>query len=72
MGTVVVLGEASQVSGYCLAGATVLAVEDAEAARKAWASLDSEVAVVLMSTRASGFLAAELADTSLLTAVMPS
>ncbi|MVU78461.1 hypothetical protein GPX89_14550 [Nocardia sp. ET3-3] len=72
MGSVVVLGEASQVAGYRLAGATVLEAEDPAAVRKAWADIGSDAVAVLVTAAAARSLTAELAATSLLTAVMPS
>ena len=38
MGLIVVLGEAARVEGFALGGATVIAAEDADAVRRAWAS----------------------------------
>jgi vacuolar-type H+-ATPase subunit F/Vma7 len=71
MGTVAVIGEPGQVTGYLLAGATVLAAADADASRQAWASLDPGVALVIVTAAAGRHLADELESSTRLTVVMP-
>ncbi len=72
MGLLVAIGEAVRVEGFALGGATVLVAEDPAAVRRAWESLPSDVAVVVLTPKA----AAALADGSVpvegvLTAIMP-
>ena len=69
-GTVAVIGEHARVRGYALAGATVLAADDADAARRAWASLDEHTALVVLTSGAAAHLDAELAAGWPLTAVI--
>jgi vacuolar-type H+-ATPase subunit F/Vma7 len=57
---VAVVGEQLQVQGFTLAGAVVLAADDAAAVRSAWASLGDDVAVVVLTPRAAAALEAEL------------
>lgn len=57
MGRVVVLGERSRVAGFALSGADVIAVEDADEARRAWDGLDDEVSVLVLTPRAATALA---------------
>lgn len=71
MGAVVVLGEASKVEGYRLAGASVLVAEDAAAVRRAWADIGSDTALIIVTTAAARILDAELSDGAPLTVVMP-
>jgi vacuolar-type H+-ATPase subunit F/Vma7 len=51
-----VIGEALRVQGFALAGAMVLAAEDAEQARAAWRSLPPDVAVVVLTGSAAAWL----------------
>ncbi|MEV7011402.1 V-type ATP synthase subunit F [Streptosporangium sp. NPDC051022] len=53
MGTVAVIGESVRVAGFQLAGAVVLAAEDAEAARAAWRSLGPDVVLVILTPEAA-------------------
>ncbi|XVQ90010.1 V-type ATP synthase subunit F [Microbispora siamensis] len=69
-----VIGEAVRVAGFGIAGALVRPAEDAEAVREAWRTLETHVAVVILTPRA----AEALGDTVLcavtggpLTVVMP-
>lgn len=72
MGRLVVLGEAVRVEGFALAGATVLVADDADAVRRTWASLPSDVAVVLLTAKAAAALAGEAAlGEGVLSAAMP-
>jgi vacuolar-type H+-ATPase subunit F/Vma7 len=43
------IGERARTIGYALAGVEVLHADDAEAARAAWASLDPDVGLVLLT-----------------------
>jgi vacuolar-type H+-ATPase subunit F/Vma7 len=56
MARVAVVGELTRVQGFALAGALVVAAEDPEAVRAAWASLDEEVAVVVLTPAAAAAL----------------
>ena len=56
MGGVVVLGEAVRAAGFALAGATVIAAEDAAAVRDAWAALPGGTAVVVLTPAAAAAL----------------
>jgi vacuolar-type H+-ATPase subunit F/Vma7 len=71
--SVAVVGEQLRVEGFSLAGAVVLAADDAAAVRSAWASLGPDVAVVVLTPRAAAALAAELdaGGATPLTVVMP-
>ena len=71
MARVAVVGEQVRVQGYALAGAQVLVAEDAPAVRAAWASLDGDVAVVVLTDRAAAALGDELERRWPLTVVMP-
>jgi vacuolar-type H+-ATPase subunit F/Vma7 len=57
VGRIVVLGESIAVDAYALAGATVVRAEDADAARRAWAALPGDVAVVVLTAAAAVALA---------------
>jgi len=56
MSRVAVIGEGVRVQGFALAGALVLAAEDAAAARAAWRSLHPDVAMAVLTPRAAGWL----------------
>ena len=56
MSRAAVIGEAMRVEGYALAGAVVYLAEDADQARAAWRSLPPDIAVVLLTARASAWL----------------
>jgi vacuolar-type H+-ATPase subunit F/Vma7 len=71
MARVAVVGELVRVQGFDLAGALVLAAEDAAGVRAAWGSLDAEVAVVVLTDRAAAALGDELERRWPLTVVMP-
>jgi vacuolar-type H+-ATPase subunit F/Vma7 len=69
---VAVIGDPVQVQGWALAGARVCPAADAESARQAWASLDPDTAVVLLTGPAAEYLASELAGRNWpLVAVIP-
>jgi len=51
-----VIGEAVRTEGFALAGALVLTAEDAGQAHAAWRALPADVAVVVLTARAAGWL----------------
>lgn len=53
MATMAAVGEVARLHGFALAGVAVLAAEDAAAARAAWARLDGDVAVVILTPAAA-------------------
>jgi vacuolar-type H+-ATPase subunit F/Vma7 len=67
---IAVIGESGKVSRFGLAGAIVLPAEGPEAVLAAWHSLDADVAVVVLTSRAARTLAGRTASWPL-TAVMP-
>jgi hypothetical protein len=70
MGRVAALGEWARVEGFGLAGALVLGAEDPASVRAAWAGLDADVVLVVLTPEA----AEALGDTTTagrLTVVMP-
>ena len=72
MGRVVVLGEAARVEGFALGGATVVTAENREAVLRAWAALGDEVAIIVLTTKASAALdGAAVRHDRVLTVVMP-
>ena len=75
MGSVVVLGERSRVSGFALAGARVVPADDARTVLAAWQALDPDVAVVVLTPDAAAVLGALLDEPPRpgrpLTVVMP-
>jgi vacuolar-type H+-ATPase subunit F/Vma7 len=72
VGRAAVIGEATRVQGYALAGAVVCPAEDEAAVRAAWRSLPADVAVVVVTARAAAWLGGELtARSQLLPVVMP-
>ena len=56
MARVAVIGEGVRVSGFTLAGAIVCPADSREQARQAWRSLPSDVAVVVLTPQAAGWL----------------
>lgn len=72
MSRAAVIGEELRVQGYALAGALVCAADDGASARRAWRALPADVAVVVLTATAAGWLDDELTRRpELLTAVMP-
>jgi vacuolar-type H+-ATPase subunit F/Vma7 len=72
VGLLVVLGEASRVEGFALGSASVIAAEDADAVRRAWASLPADVALVVLTYNAAEALESEPAGRQdVLSVVMP-
>jgi vacuolar-type H+-ATPase subunit F/Vma7 len=55
---IVVLGESILVDTFALAGATVARADDADAVRRAWATLPADAAVVVLTAAAAAALAA--------------
>jgi vacuolar-type H+-ATPase subunit F/Vma7 len=51
-----VIGEATAIQGYALAGALVCPAVDQEEAAAAWRSLPPDVAVVVLTARAAAWL----------------
>jgi vacuolar-type H+-ATPase subunit F/Vma7 len=70
-GTVAVIGEQAQVRGYALAGAVVIAAEGEDAVHRAWASLDDQTTLVIVTKKAAVHLTDELTADWPLTVVMP-
>jgi vacuolar-type H+-ATPase subunit F/Vma7 len=73
MSRAAVIGEALRVQGFALAGALVLAAEDAGQAQAAWRSLPPDVAVVVLTGSAAAWLSEAARDRpGVLLAVMPA
>ncbi|MGA3152737.1 MAG: V-type ATP synthase subunit F [Streptosporangiaceae bacterium] len=73
MSTVAVIGEDLRVQGFALAGAAVYPAGSEEEARRAWLSLPGDVAVVILTARAAGWLSDALpARGDVLPVVMPA
>lgn len=70
MSRVVGIGGAP-LDGYALAGVEVIEAGDEAAVREAWAGLDGEVGLVLLTPRAHAVLGPALADAELPWAVLP-
>ena len=70
MGSVAVIGEASLVGGFALAGAVVLVADDPEAVRAAWRGLPNDVCVVMLTEAAAAADAERATGTWPLVAVM--
>ncbi len=51
-----VIGEVVRTAGFALAGAVVATAETAEEARAAWGALPADVAVLVLTPRAAGWL----------------
>ena len=72
MARAAVIGEALRVEGYALAGAAVYAAHDEAGVRQAWQALPDDVAVVVLTPRAAGWLGDEIVRRpGLLPVVMP-
>jgi vacuolar-type H+-ATPase subunit F/Vma7 len=72
MSGVAIIGEELGVQGYAMAGAVVCAADDEAGVLRAWRELPGDVAVVLLTVRAAGWLGGELAGRpDVLTVVMP-
>ena len=62
MSRIAAIGASELVDGYGLAGVEVLPAPDAAAARRAWASLEGDVGLVLLTPAAEAALGPELAE----------
>ncbi|GAA2006660.1 V-type ATP synthase subunit F [Catenulispora subtropica] len=69
-GRVAALGEWALIRGFALAGVRTVTAADPEAVRAAWASLDRDVAVVILTPSAAGALG-EAVRRGPLTVVLP-
>ncbi len=69
MSRIAVLGESPRVDGWALAGALVVPAAGAEATEQAWASLPTDVEVVVLTPQAAMVLGSRVRDR--LTAVLP-
>jgi hypothetical protein len=70
MAKIAIIGESGKVLGFGLAGAIILPAEGPDAVLAAWQSLGEDVAVVVLTSRATRTLAGRTASWPL-TAVMP-
>jgi vacuolar-type H+-ATPase subunit F/Vma7 len=70
MRRIAALGEQARVQGFGLAGALVLAAEDPESVRAAWAGLDADIVVVVLTPAAAEVLG-DTTAVDRLTVVMP-
>ncbi len=61
MARAAVIGEPLRIGGYALAGALVCPADDLGQATVAWRELPGDVAVVVLTPKAAGWLAGELA-----------
>lgn len=59
MARIAAIGERARVQGFALGGAVVLTAENPDEVRDAWAGLDAEVAVVILTARAAAALPME-------------
>jgi vacuolar-type H+-ATPase subunit F/Vma7 len=71
VGVIVVLGEASRVAGFELAGAVVITAEDSDAVHRAWSALPEDTAVVVLTARAAEAIGEPVA-LGILATVMPA
>jgi hypothetical protein len=69
---IVALGEPARISGWTLVGVRELPAVDAVQVRQAWAALDPEVVLVILTPRAADELAGEPVPPGRLTVVLPS
>jgi len=73
MARAAVIGESVRTAGFALAGAVVLAAENAEEARAAWRELPSDCSVLVLTAAAAAWLGEEpQTRRDLLVAVMPA
>jgi vacuolar-type H+-ATPase subunit F/Vma7 len=70
MAKIAIIGEGAKVTGFGLTGAIVLPAEEPEAVRAAWRSLGTDVAIVVLTSRAARVLDGEPSSWPL-TVVMP-
>lgn len=72
MARVAVLGEAIVTGGYSLAGALVVPAENQAEVEASWSALPDDVAVVVLTARAAGYLGEAVhQDPHRLTVVIP-
>ena len=71
MGVIVVLGEATRVEGFALAGAIVIPADDPDAVRRACRSLPEDTSVVVLTEKAAVSLGDGAVPRGVLTTVMP-
>jgi vacuolar-type H+-ATPase subunit F/Vma7 len=72
MARAAVIGEAVRTAGFALAGALVLPAESMTEARAAWDALPADIAVLVLTPRATGWLGeAPQSRPDVLLAVMP-
>lgn len=71
MGRIAVIGGATDVAAYALAGAVVLAADDPAAVRTAWTTLAPDIAVVILTVAAAEAVRDIPAGDGVLTVVMP-
>lgn len=73
MARAAVIGEDLRIQGYALAGAALYPAADQAGARRAWLQLPEDIAVVIVTARAAGWLGDELARRpGVLPVVMPA
>lgn len=73
MRRVAAIGEGAVLAGYGLAGVDVVPAEDAAAVLRAWAALEADVGLLLLTPAAEAALASELAERDeLVWAVVPA
>ncbi|HUC55911.1 MAG TPA: hypothetical protein VMA95_00810 [Streptosporangiaceae bacterium] len=72
MARAAVIGEPLRVSGYGLAGAWLCPAPDQQEAVRGWLSLPADIAVVILTRQAAGWLSDELASRpDLLPVILP-
>ena len=72
MSRAAVIGEAVRTAGFAMAGAVVITAETAEETRAAWRALPADIAVLVLTPRAAGWLGeSPSARRDLLVVVMP-
>jgi vacuolar-type H+-ATPase subunit F/Vma7 len=74
MARAAVIGEAVRTAGFALAGAVVTTAETPEETRAAWRALPGDIAVLILTSRAAGWLgdpASLLSRRDVLVVVMP-
>ena len=62
MSGIAAIGESDRVRGFALAGVSVAAADEPDAARAAWRALPADVALVILTPAAHAAIAGELAD----------
>ncbi len=72
MSRVVAIGSSTELAGYALAGVEVVAAIGPDAVRTAWAELDPDVALVLLTPDARRELPDRLERTDVLWTVLPA